>query len=84
MGRSSESAGPRFTSVLRHLALQRKVVRAVTLINDHLTAWRIEEDGNNGGFVSRLLHDFSCLNAGCSRWFHSGKVNAHPKNKYLN
>lgn len=34
-------AEPRFTSVRRHLAHLRKVVRVTSLINGLLTAWRI-------------------------------------------
>lgn len=34
-------AGPRFTSIQKHLTPSRKMVRPTVLINGHLTAWRI-------------------------------------------
>lgn len=36
-----EPAGPRFTSVQRHLTPSRKIVRPTVLINGLLTVWRI-------------------------------------------
>jgi len=36
-----ELAGPRFTSVQRHLTPSRKIVRPTVLINGLLTVWRI-------------------------------------------
>lgn len=40
-GDEEEPAGPRFTSVQRHLTPSRKIVRPTVLINGLLTVWRI-------------------------------------------